>query len=122
RGFASYRDPLLRRSNANPEAFRDAESQRLSAAWTRKPCAGCDDEARGILRRSSMTFLQHFLLGKPLEQNAQRSAAVAFSRTRPVAETGLLWRVGLDAERADTSLLEVQNGPTLEGSAAARAI
>jgi outer membrane receptor protein involved in Fe transport len=122
RGFASYRDPLLRRSNANPEAFRDAESQRLSATWTRRPCSQCDDEARGILRRSSMTFLQHFLLGKPLEQNAQRSAAFALSRTRPFAATGLLWRVGLDVEWADTSLLEVQNGPTLEGSAAARAI
>ena len=69
-----------------------------------------------------MTFLQHFLLGKPLERNAQHSAAFALSRTRPFAGTGLRWQAGLDVEWANTSLLEVQNGPTLEGSAAARAI
>jgi len=122
RGFEAYRDPVLRRSNPNPEAFRDAESLRLSAAWSRESCANCSDEVRAILRNSSMTFLQHFLLGKPLERNAQRSAAVAISRSRPMGPSGLSWRLALDAEWADTQLLEIQNGPTLEGSAVARAI
>lgn len=122
RGFDSYRDPALRRSNPNPEAFRDADSQRLSLAWSRADCADCSDEIRGILRRSSMTFLQHFLLGKPLERNAQQSAALALARSRPLGDDGLAWRLGLDAEWAATSLLENQTGPTLEGSAAARAI
>ena len=122
RGFDAYRDPVLRRSNPNPEAFRDAESARLSAAWNRSDCADCNDEVRMIVRHSSMTFLQHFLLGKPLEMNAQRSAAVALSRSRPFAEEGWSWRVSLDAEWADTSLLETQAGPTLEGSAFARSI
>ncbi len=122
RGFDSYRDAALRRSNPNPEAFRDADSQRLSLAWSREDCADCSDEIRGILRRSSMTFLQHFLLGKPLERNAQQSVALALSRGRPLGDDGLSWRLGLDAEWAATSLLENQTGPTLEGSAAARAI
>ncbi|NCW21027.1 MAG: TonB-dependent receptor [Gammaproteobacteria bacterium] len=69
-----------------------------------------------------MSFLQHFLLGKPLERNAQRSAALALARSRPFAEHALSWRLALDAEWADTSLLEIQDGPTLEGAAAARAI
>jgi iron complex outermembrane receptor protein len=122
RGFAAYRDSSLRRSNPNPEAFRDAESRRVSAAWSRASCADCSDEVRAILRDSSMTFLQHFLLGKPLEYNAQRSAAFALSRSRPMGSNGLSWRLALDAEWAATQLLEIQNGPTLEGSAAARAI
>lgn len=122
RGLDAYRDPVLRRSNPNPEAFRDAESARLSAAWNRSDCTACDDEARLILRHSSMTFLQHFLLGKPLEKNAQRSAALSLSRSRPFALDGWSWRLALDAEWADTSLLEIQDGPTLEGSAFARSI
>ena len=85
RGLDSYRDSVLRRSNPNPEAFRDAESLRMSTVWTRSDCEGCDDEARLILRYSSMTFLQHFLLGKPLEKNSQTSAALGFARSRPLA-------------------------------------
>lgn len=122
RGFEAYRDPVLRRSNPNPEAFRDAESLRLSAAWSREACDDCSDEVRAIVRDSSMSFLQHFLLGKPLERNTQRSAALALARSRPFAEHALSWRLALDAEWADTSLLEIQDGPTLEGAAAARAI
>ena len=136
RGFASYRDPVLRRSNANPEAFRDADSLRLAANWSSEPCAECADEWRLILRDSSMEFLQHFLLGKPLERNAQRSALLGVARTRPLAAALLgrgtlgsrllgdaaTLRFGLDAEHASTTLLEIQAGPTLEGSAAARAI
>ena len=126
RGFEAYRDPVLRRSNPNPEAFRDADALRLSGEWVREDEAGARDEWRGILRRSRMEFLQHFLLGKPLERNGQQSLAVSFARTRSidggVEAGGLEWRLGLDAELADTFLLEVQDGPTLEGSAIARAI
>lgn len=126
RGLDAYRDPVLRRSNANPEAFRDAESLRLSAGWSRETCAGCEDELRLMLRDSSMVFLQHFLLGKPLERNAQRSALLSFARSRAIGEpwfgSALSVRFGVDAEQASTSLLEIQSGPTLEGSLAARAI
>ena len=121
RGFAAYRDPQLRRSNPNPEAFRDAASLRLSAAWSRSACSGCEDDLRGVIRHSSMRFLQHFLLGKPLEDNSQSSAALYAARARPLSAT-LDWRIGFEAERGETALLEIQDGPTLEGSAAARAI
>jgi outer membrane receptor protein involved in Fe transport len=122
RGFDAYRDSTLRRSNPNPEAFREADSLRMSTVWTRNDCPGCDDEVRAIARHSSMTFLQHFLLGKPLENNSQTSVALGFARSRPLAMQGWSWRVGVDAEWADTSLLEIQDGPTLEGSAFARSI
>jgi outer membrane receptor protein involved in Fe transport len=123
RGLDAYKDPALRASNPNPEAFRDARSARLSAAWLAEPCAGCERELRLALRQSRMTFLQHFLPGKPLERNAQQSAALGASAGGPVRWLpGLAWRAGADLEWADSSLLEVQDGPTLEGSAAARAI
>ena len=123
RGENAYRDPVLRRSNPNPEAFRDADSARLSARWRRDVCEDCLDELGGVLRHSSMRFLQHFLLGKPLEQNAQTSLALSWARERPAQSVqGLDWRVGADAEWADTSLRQSQALPTTEGSAAARAI
>ena len=122
RGFDAYRDPVLRESNPNPEAFRDADSARVSGEWLSEPCDGCRDELRGIVRHSRMAFLQHFLLGKPLERNGQDSIAFGAARARPLGARPIEWRLGVDAEYADTFLLEIQDGPTLEGSAFARAI
>ena len=124
RGFDAYRDPQLARSNPNPEAFRDAWSTRASAAWSRdEGCARCTTDLRLMLRRSQMQFLQHFLLGKPLERNGQDSVSFSALVARPWGNDGAaLWRAGIDLEAADSWLLEIQSGPTLEGSAAARAI
>ncbi len=122
RGLDAYRDPLLRRSNPNPEAFRDAWSGRVSAdaTWT-GDCDGCVTAARLLLRQSSMDFLQHFLLGKPLESNGQRSVAASLSRRQPLGER-LELQGGADLDWSRSELLEIQAGPTTEGSAAARAI
>ena len=120
RGQNSYRDLALARSNANPEAFRDAWSTRLAVNW--QPPSGDARSARWslLLRRSQMSFLQHFLLGKPLEQNAQHSALLSFTGH----QRSTLWSLhgGFDVEFARGNLLESQAAPTLEGSAAARAI
>ncbi|MCE2714285.1 MAG: TonB-dependent receptor plug domain-containing protein [Acidibacter sp.] len=121
RGFEAYRDPVLRLSNPNPVAFRKAESQRASLRWIREACDECREEWRAILRHSEMTFLQHFLLGKPLESNKQTSARLGWQRSAPWSET-LQASVGAEIEWADTALLEIQATPTLEGTAAARAI
>ncbi len=125
-GLDAYRDPALRRSNPNPEAFRDAWSGRALASWTRDGCAGCRDEIATMLRASGMQFLQHFLLGKPLERNGQQSLAFSASRERPWGRGGVdadaTLRFGIDLDLARIDLEETQQGPTLEGSAAARAI
>ncbi|MEZ5458450.1 MAG: TonB-dependent receptor [Steroidobacteraceae bacterium] len=121
RGFDAWRDPVLRRSNQNPEAFRDAWSTRLSGEARWQDCDGCSTELRVALRRSQMQFLQHFLLGKPLERNAQDSVALNLTSLRPLSDS-LQLRAGADLEFSRSSLLEVQGGPTLEGSAVARAI
>lgn len=123
RGLDAYRDEARRRSNPNPEAFRTARALRGSVAWESTPCTDCSDEWRLLVRDSSMQFRQHFLLGKPLERNSQRSVAVIVSRARPIAawERGQ-WHVGVDADLADTALSQSQQTPTLEGSDVARAI
>jgi len=117
-GLNSYRNPTLARSNANPEAFRQASALRALGRWQEDAAAGW--ELSAYARASRMRFLQHFLLGKPLERNGQQSAGVVVSHGLDFA--GAQWRLGFDAETANSYLVEYQAGPTLEGTAAARAI
>jgi outer membrane receptor protein involved in Fe transport len=107
-GFRAYEDESLRRSNANPEAYRDADSQRLQARFT--PAAGSDwagADLRLYLRRSSMDFLQHFLPGQPREENGQWSAGMLASQRRAL-DSGLVLTGGFDLEYADGYLREFQ--------------
>ena len=116
RGQDAYKDPDLRRTNPNPEAFRKANSQRLSARW--QPNAdgfwsGAD--LRFYLRRSDMEFLQHFIPGQPLEQNGQVSTGMIWTWLRP-------WRAsvvtaGLDLEYMDGFIQQYQAEP-LDGDSA----
>lgn len=115
-GTNSYRDRAIARSNQNPEAYRDAQSLRLSGHFAR---GGVD--WRGYLRSSRMDFLQHFLLGQPVEENGQDSAGVLFSIARQGVLGGELV-LGADAEASSSSLRQFQDGPTTGGSPVANAI
>lgn len=121
RGFEAYKDEAIAGSNDDPEAFRDAWSARGSAAWSRAPCAACSDDLRLIVRRSRMDFLQHFLIGKPLEENAQSSVMTSASMRRPLGEAWT-WGAGLDLEASGSQLRETQDGPATDGPPAANAI
>ncbi|MFZ9127148.1 MAG: TonB-dependent receptor plug domain-containing protein, partial [Steroidobacteraceae bacterium] len=116
-GQDSYRDPAIARSNANPEAYRQASSLRATATHQRELQDGDQLDLRLALRSSRMDFLQHFLLGKPLEENGQDSLAVFASRSRDLDT--LRWVVGLDAELASGELRQSQDGPTTGGPPAA---
>ncbi len=116
-GQNAYRDPALARSNPNPEAYRDAESARVTANYRGE--SGID--LRAYLRSSRMDFLQHFLLGQPVEDNGQDSAGLLFSFTRGNFAGGDLV-LGADAELAASSLLQFQDGPTTGGTPAQNAI
>ncbi|NEZ03213.1 TonB-dependent receptor [Wenzhouxiangella sp. XN201] len=106
-GYRAYADPDLRRQNLNPEAFRRASALRLisQAEWI--GADGVEHRFSGFARRSRMTFLQHFLPGKPLERNGQVSAGVQYDRDDPAR--GLAW--GVDAELFRGDLSQVQDGP-----------
>ena len=120
-GQAAYRSDQQSRQNLNPEAYREANSLRLTGLM--QPQLGGDArlELRPYLRTSRMEFLQHFLLGKPLEKNGQESAGLMSSFTWDQDPD---WTVvgGLDLELADTFLREQQDAPTTDGTPAANAI
>jgi len=111
-GEDAYRDPSLNRSNANPEAFRNASSQRLYGIWQRND-ERITLDIRPYLRHSEMQFLQHFLPGQPLENNSQTSVGALISWIVDVGEQRIT--AGIDLEFADIGLTETQEAPT-EGS------
>lgn len=123
-GFNAYRSEELARSNPNPEAFRHASSARVSAHFQRENCFArdCRFELAGIYRRSYMDFIQHFLIGKPLEHNAQTSYMASGTLAMNFLANLLSLRVTVDAETADSGLTEFQPGPATDGAPAANAI
>ncbi|NND61204.1 MAG: TonB-dependent receptor [Gammaproteobacteria bacterium] len=104
-GQDSFRDDDLREANLNPEAYRDASAQRLAL----KHQAG-EWQLTAFARHSRMAFLQHFLPGKPLERNDQRSAGLQAVREASLGP----WSVvgGIDLELANGNLSQVQAGVT----------
>jgi iron complex outermembrane recepter protein len=120
-GKNSYRDPDVRSSNDNPEAYRNAHAVRLTGMLRPQTPLPGRLELRPYLRTSRMDFLQHFLLGQPVERNGQESAGLMTSVDWEVGER-LSLVTGLDLEWADSFLVEDQAGPTTTGSPAANAI
>lgn len=115
-GEDAYKDPALSRTNPSPEAFRKADSQRLSVRWASAP-----DEARGgkdlrvFLRRSDMEFLQHFIPGQPLEQNGQWSTGLISTWIGQWRGTTIT--AGLDLEYMDAFIKQNQ-AEALDGGSA----
>jgi outer membrane receptor protein involved in Fe transport len=115
-GEDAYRDRALARSNPDPEAYRDATSLRFATQYR----GATGDELRFILRSSRMDFLQHFLLGQPVEDNGQDSGGVMWMTAPRVLGGGELI-AGVDAELAASTLLQYQSGPTTDGPPPANA-
>jgi iron complex outermembrane recepter protein len=115
-GEDAYRDSALARSNPDPEAYRDATSLRFAAHYR----GASGGEMRAYLRSSRMDFLQHFLLGQPVEDNGQDSGGMMLSTARDFGGGTVI--AGLDAELARSSLLQQQAGPTTDGPPEANAI
>lgn len=120
-GFESYKDEDIARSNPNPEAFRDAYAVRLIGLYETQLNDQWGLQVRPYARTSRMEFLQHFLIGKPLEENGQDSVGVLTS-VNYANQRGLDLLLGVDIERADGFLIEDQEGPATGGAPAALAI
>lgn len=119
-GFNSYRDETIAKSNANPEAYRDAYAMRLTGEYAR-PLGDAQLSIRPFVRHSRMDFLQHFLIGKPLEENGQDSLGVLTALQMVVLDDMQLL-AGVDLELADGFLQETQAAPATDGAPAANAI
>ncbi|MDY6945204.1 MAG: TonB-dependent receptor [Pseudomonadota bacterium] len=120
-GFNAYRDEAIAKSNPNPEAYRDAYAVRLTGRYEQPLTQRVQLAVRPFARYSRMDFLQHFLIGKPFEENGQQSMGVltafditAFDNTRILT--------GVDVEFAQGFLKETQPGPATDGAPAANAI
>ena len=120
-GKDAYQDEQIARSNPNPEAYRDAHAVRLTGLFEPRTTLDARLDLRPYLRTSRMEFLQHFLLGQPLERNGQESAGLMSTLTWDTHEA---WSaaVGVDLEWARSFLSEFQAQPTTGGSPAANAI
>lgn len=116
-GFAfgedAWRD-ARRVGNANPEAFRDADGVR-AVLHHAHPWRGGEWQLRTYARDESQTFLQHFILGQPLEENGSTSLGLQAMG----AFDG--FRVGLDLEGADGRLRQTQARPLTTGTPAQNA-
>ena len=110
RGYNAYRDETLRTSNPNPNAYREASSMRSASHWF-KPLANGELYVAPYLRKSQMTFLQHFLPGQPLEKNEQTSAGVVFINSREFRSMSV--SVGLQVESMSASLYQHQAEATI---------
>lgn len=119
-GFNSYRDESIAKSNANPEAYRDAYAMRLTGEYSR-PLGGAHLSIRPFVRHSRMDFLQHFLIGKPLEENGQDSLGV-LTQLQTVVLDDMQLLAGVDLELADGFLKETQAQPATDGPPPANAI
>ena len=120
-GRDAFRNEAVSRSNPNPEAFRDAYAVRLVGHYEQPLASGAQLDVRPYLRSSRMEFLQHFLIGKPLEENGQDSLGVLSSlRTTLGRNTRLI--TGVDLELTDGFLKETQARPATDGAPAANLI
>lgn len=104
-GFEAYKDPQLKRSNPNPEAYRDSYALRAYSRWERSTDVGALS-ITPYLRRTGMSFLQHFLPWQPEEKNGQDGLGLQLA-LRGEREH-LSWQWGVDVDSTRARLSEVQ--------------
>lgn len=110
-GKDAYLNPVLRRSNPNPEAFRDARSIRASS---RIDIAAGDHLTLSVtpfMRWTDMRFLMHFLPSKAVEENHHWSIGAQSAIYADIKHSSSLIG-GVDWEYTEGSLKEEQFIPT----------
>ena len=111
RGFEAYRDEVLSRLNADPEAFRNVRAARASLHVERLLGEGLSMIGAAYARSNVMDFRLHFLPSEALEETAHDSLGF---------QSGLVWLnersravFGLDADFTSGALFEFQDRPTI---------
>ena len=77
-GKDAFKNDILRKSNPNPEAFRDATSLRINLNLFKFE----QDSSYSLspyFRKTKMNFLQHYLPGTPLEDNDHWKEDIPYS-------------------------------------------
>ncbi len=106
-GYQSYNNQNVRKTNPNPEAYRNADSLRLSSQFDN----GSNLYIYPYARMSRMNFLQHFLPGQPREDNEQISAGAILLRETQLS--ALSMKLGAQLEWFRAALVQRQQRPTV---------
>ncbi len=107
-GPEAYKDEDIATSNPNPEAFRDARFA-MAAVRLERAIGDVNVEVTPFVRWQDMTFRQHFLPYKGLEENSHEAIG-AQGRVSGEAGGGV-WRLGGMVDLASGDLVETQAEP-----------
>lgn len=107
-GHEVYRDDSSKDENPNPEAYRDARSQRAHINFEYRPNPHTRWSLTPYVRHSEMEFLMHFLPWQPVERNRHTSGGWRLSLERDI-NTRLTLLAGLDGEATRAELRETQS-------------
>ena len=113
-GLNSYKDEEFSKQNFNPDAYRDANSQRVSLKLIKE----IDDVISSItpyVRSNDMKFFQHFLPGTPLEENSHYSFGAIFQRITDYESFSFIRGLHIDFAKAE--LTETQANKLTTSSA-----
>jgi len=106
KGEEAYKDPALKDSNPNPEAYRDAKSLLMYSRIDLALSASNTLSITPYLRDNEMEFLQHFLPWQSVEENSHSS--VGLRTTLRTTTESVQWVNGIDLEYTDGWLKETQ--------------
>ena len=113
-GLDSYKDESFSKQNFNPDAYRDANSQRVSLRLTKENDNNLDS-ITPYIRSNDMKFFQHFLPGTPLEENNHKSIGIVFQRISEYEDFNLVRGLQIDIAKAE--LTETQKDALTTSSA-----
>lgn len=109
-GISAYKDEATRDSNPVAGAYRDAQSWLLAQRWRESLGDGTELDFTPYARRNTMAFVQHFIPGEPVEDDADNSVGSQLTlRTEPRTGTQVIY--GLDGEYVHGTILESQPQP-----------
>lgn len=105
-GYQTYADDERKRTNPNPEAYRDAWSWLAYSSASKSFNDQLSITLTPYIRDNSMAFLQHFLPWKAVEENGHRSAGLR--SVLQIQAENWRWLNGIDVEYTDGWLRETQ--------------
>ncbi|WP_295871420.1 TonB-dependent receptor [uncultured Zhongshania sp.] len=110
-GEDAYKNDDRKRENPNPEAFRNSTSVRYYSRFERDGERDSRFVVTPYLRYTEMEFLQHFLLGTPLEENGERTAGLQTAFYQNYSDNVTLYN-GFDMEVTKAYLKQSQSQAT----------
>ena len=110
-GPDAYEDEAIRKTNPNPNAYRDSTSVRLQHSLTRQ-MEGGELRLTPFVRYTDLEFRQHFLPSQAIEDNSHASVGVQGAWYSDEESWGS-WVIGLDAEYTQGELTELQELATI---------